>query len=604
LAVGSIAGSAAVAAMLRHRATGLRVLTDSGVEAEDGVDEVSADQVVITAAGVTVDDRTRRAACAHAVREQLDVLDLIPAGLGLERAVDVVAQLDPRTFRGDPLGNGRTAAHAMLMRRALADRLGLSEREPLPTAEFVRAAVDAKRSAPFTTEVVVSPWLPALTPGIGDAERLRAFGAHNDLTGASLALRAAHRASTVVLAGLGARWGAAALAARVAGPFLAFAGTPLRPHDLRLPALVRRPFDVAGALRCRAEAAPDRAAREAERKEYVSLLGPGPERFLEDRRGDCPICGSTELAVEVVTPDFLQGKPGTFTLERCGGCRHVFQNPRLTVEGLDYYYKDFWDGAGYEGTEAALSLLAGNYRARAEMLRAHDPDPRRWLDVGAGHGHFALFGRQVWPGATFDGLEMTDAIDVAVRLGRVDTGHRGMFPDLGDELADRYDVVTMHHYLEHTREPLDELDAAAKAVRRGGHLLIEVPDPEFPMRRVMRSYWPPWAQPQHQHFFSESGLTVELERRGFDVVEVHRGSAHLADELMLWAYYVLNRLAPNPARPWAPPPTIGQRARRYAAVVAMVPVFGATWCGDQLMAAGLRGSSRRSNTMRVLVRLR
>jgi SAM-dependent methyltransferase len=238
------------------------------------------------------------------------------------------------------------------------------------------------------------------------------------------------------------------------------------------------------------------------------------------------------------------------------------------------------------------------------MVRRHDPDARRWLDVGAGHGHFAVLARQTWPEATFDGLDMTEAIDVAVRLGRVDHGYRGMFPNMAGDLADRYDVVTMQHYLEHTREPLDELDAAAKVVRQGGHLLIEVPDPEFPLRRIMRSYWPPWAQPQHQHFFSESGLTVELQRRAFDVVEVHRGSAHLADELMLWAFYVLNRLAPNPDRAWGPPPSAGRRARRYAAIVAMVPVFGVAWSGDQLMAARLRGSSRRSNTMRLLARRR
>ena len=33
-----------------------------------------------------------------------------------------------------------------------------------------------------------------------------------------------------------------------------------------------------------------------------------------------------------------------FTLEQCGDCGHVFQNPRLTPEGLEFYYRDFYDG--------------------------------------------------------------------------------------------------------------------------------------------------------------------------------------------------------------------------------------------------------------------
>ena len=60
-------------------------------------------------------------------------------------------------------------------------------------------------------------------------------------------------------------------------------------------------------------------------------------------------------------------------------------------------------------------------------------------------------------------------------------------------MAGAYDVVSMHHYLEHTREPLDELDAAATALVPGGHLLIELPDPESRFPLVVGRWWIPWS---------------------------------------------------------------------------------------------------------------
>jgi hypothetical protein len=56
-------------------------------------------------------------------------------------------------------------------------------------------------------------------------------------------------------------------------------------------------------------------------------------------------------AVGVHVGDLLQQKPGTFTLDRCGGCGHIFQNPPVNAEGLSFYYRDFYDGLSAEKVE-------------------------------------------------------------------------------------------------------------------------------------------------------------------------------------------------------------------------------------------------------------
>ena len=90
---------------------------------------------------------------------------------------------------------------------------------------------------------------------------------------------------------------------------------------------------------------------------------------------------------------------------------------------------------------------------------------------------------------------MSESVIEAARRGRADTAYRGMFPDLARTLPRSYDVVSMHHYLEHTRDPRRELAAAALVVEPGGHLVIEGPDAEAPLARRLGRYWWQWGQP-------------------------------------------------------------------------------------------------------------
>src|SRR5262249_22966704 len=150
--------------------------------------------------------------------------------------------------------------------------------------------------------------------------------------------------------------------------------------------------------------------------------------------------------------------------------------------GLDYYYRDFYDGLNEKSYDCIFDLFVHSYLARARMLEGRQ-EPSYWLDVGAGHGHFCCVARQVWPHTTFDGLDFSESIEEAVRRRWVTRGYRGLFPSLAPALEDAYDVVSMGQYLEHTRDPEAELVAARQVLTSDGYLLIEVPDPECFMAR-------------------------------------------------------------------------------------------------------------------------
>ncbi|MEU1166592.1 class I SAM-dependent methyltransferase, partial [Streptomyces sp. NPDC005921] len=215
---------------------------------------------------------------------------------------------------------------------------------------------------------------------------------------------------------------------------------------------------------------------EALRSAYQRDLAEGTDRFFEPRRTTCPWCDSDRLTTRLRTTDLLQHKPGGFALDRCQDCGHTFQNPCLNEAGLEFYYRDFYDGLGEQKMSGTFGGRTKMYQGRAGSMVPHDPTPKNWLDVGTGRGHFCEAAREVLPGTAFDGLDFTDGVELAAREGRVEHAYRGAFPDLAPDLTARYDVVSMFHYLEHGTDPDRELRAAHETLRPGGHLLIDATD--------------------------------------------------------------------------------------------------------------------------------
>lgn len=339
------------------------------------------------------------------------------------------------------------------------------------------------------------------------------------------------------------------------------------------------------------------------RPRYHAELAEGLGRFFEERRTDCAWCGSESLVLKVVSPDLIQHKPGEFHLEECRSCGHIFQNPRLSLEGLDFYYRDFYDGYGGGEMERIFAAESQQYEGRVDMVADHtDGPPPRWLDVGTGHGHFCLVAQGRWPDTEFDGADMGSAVEEAADRGWIHHGHRGLFPELAAGLAGRYDVVSMHHYLEHTRDPKAELDAAAVVLAPGGHLLIEVPDPECTWGRILGSRWLPWFQPQHQHFVSIDNLESALRERGFTPVARHRARSNQALDLVAGIWLSLGQIAPRPGMPWLGPATLGQRAWRTAVCTVAMPVMIAVALVDRALDK-VADPGGVGNTYRVLARL-
>ncbi|CUU53925.1 2-polyprenyl-3-methyl-5-hydroxy-6-metoxy-1,4-benzoquinol methylase [Parafrankia irregularis] len=637
LPIAACAGIGLNSVRLRARVRALAVIPPAG-------QAVHPSHRFLVADGVRLDEAQRRAASAYALREGLSVLDLVPAEMAAHEVLDLARMVDPGAGRPGLLTSGRGAFQALLVEQDVWERAGLDL--PTPTrVDLVAATATLRLHASTATGLAL---LPGLSAGAGSAtQRLEIeFAAYPWAPGMPFMPLARDLA---VVAGMAAApaWALGAALLGWVQPLVVSAGRirltagelARSPLTRRLPMLrflaspvvARRtaPATTAGtAVTATATTAttatattatiptpttaaatatartprpgppvPEPAVLAAKRRQYAADLAAGVDRFLEPPFTACPWCGGAELALELLGVDCFQAKPGVFRYDRCRDCGHVFQNPRLTLDGLEFYYRDFYSGLGARLVEELFSRNSATYLDRA---RIDIPAPRRWLDVGGGFGHFCATAREVWPTTSFDGLDIGESIGQAERRGWIEHAYRGRLPDLAGTLRDRYDVVSMFHYLEHTRDPREELRAAAQVLAPGGHLIVELPNPHCPAGRWFGTYWPGWLVPQHQHLLPADNLTAALDDLGLKVLDVRFGPAHQGGDAPIALWGAWQRAAPPPSSPWldvASPAAARVRRVLLGAVTAAAMPAAIAWdvASRRYLTAG-----RRSNAYRVL----
>jgi SAM-dependent methyltransferase len=236
----------------------------------------------------------------------------------------------------------------------------------------------------------------------------------------------------------------------------------------------------------------------------------------------CLTCGTTSSTFFIAAEDDLTGRPGRFTFVTCANCGLVYQDPRLTLEAVKPYYDTEYiahQESRRWGILAPLFSAAMGSLDRAKLRlvgRYIALDARSAvLDVGCGSGSFLQRLRRE-TGASVAGV---DFVDLSARKEFDDVDfHHGVFAEqsVGRE---RFDLVTMWHFLEHDYEPRRSLAHARAALKPGGTLLIEVPRLDSLSFRLFANRWPGLQAPQHTAVYDRERLLDVVKREGFTVRE-------------------------------------------------------------------------------------
>jgi ubiquinone/menaquinone biosynthesis C-methylase UbiE len=334
------------------------------------------------------------------------------------------------------------------------------------------------------------------------------------------------------------------------------------------------------------------------RAEYENERDRG--NFFHPRTESCPWCGDRGIRWRIRVADTRQCKPGTFDMDECSSCGHLFQNPRLTGTGLAYYYRDVYDGLGRDHYSSIAERSRSAYRRRVRLLAGH-PRLEHWLDVGARHGHLCREARVSHPGTTFHALDPSEEILRARDRGWVDVAECTPLIEFAEDHPAEFDVVSLIHYLERTTSPRQEMSAVRRVLRRGGVVVIESVNPRSRYARLHGRFWYCWMAPQNLHLMPWRNVCELLEEHGFVVSRVELGAANKPFDNLAALLTALNHHLP-PARPWpwlrrAGGP-VGRRVRTGVMILAG-PLLGLALVLDLLLHGVIR-RGRGGNTYRIV----
>jgi SAM-dependent methyltransferase len=196
---------------------------------------------------------------------------------------------------------------------------------------------------------------------------------------------------------------------------------------------------------------------------------------------------------------------------KCSSCGLV----GLSVPVAESYESDYFLGDdGNPGHRDFSSAFEAQYdEARfVPELNAFDSSKGSLLDIGAALGSFMRIARRMgWEPVV--GVEISHfGQDVIAGLGfDVVADLESLDPSM------RFDLVTMHHTLEHLDDPVKTLCSIQGFLAEGGRILIEVPNWHSIQRRASGREWEDLRPDQHLWQYTPTTLVRLVEMAGLRV---------------------------------------------------------------------------------------
>jgi SAM-dependent methyltransferase len=239
-------------------------------------------------------------------------------------------------------------------------------------------------------------------------------------------------------------------------------------------------------------------------------------------RVNCPICAADDFAVEATGADYLFGDARqTYAFARCRRCNHLYLNPRPAISEIAKIYpQEYPTFTGRFG--AAAGVLArikdSVLLRRFEGFAAGAPETMSLLDVGCGDGRFLLTLRRRYPRARLAALDWEFAPAVAAELTAagiemfVGTIESAALP------AEHFDIISMNQLIEHVWDVPLVLRCCRDALRPGGRLAMETPNPGGWDRQFFRAgAWGSYYWPRHLNLFTRRHLSGLVQEAGMEV---------------------------------------------------------------------------------------
>jgi 2-polyprenyl-3-methyl-5-hydroxy-6-metoxy-1,4-benzoquinol methylase len=264
-------------------------------------------------------------------------------------------------------------------------------------------------------------------------------------------------------------------------------------------------------------------------------------------RNTCNLCNHNEFELYVTIPklgrkilkckncglifvDPLSGSFATFDFENQKHREQKYHQMRLAAEKEGKFDEDMIR------CEEAIRTL--HFKNRKEEIERYVKSGKL-LDIGCGRGFFLT--NFVGSNVDYFGIEPRRRIseEAQKRVGEnkifCGTLKEANLPD------SHFDIVTMINLIEHLPFPKETLNEVNRIMKNSGLLLIETPNVESMVPKILGKRWHAFLEYEHHYFFSKDTLTRMLKDTGFRVEKMRRGNKLFSIRYLLYRLSWYNR---------------------------------------------------------------
>lgn len=276
----------------------------------------------------------------------------------------------------------------------------------------------------------------------------------------------------------------------------------------------------------------------------------------------CLLCGNTTGNTDYKVKEMQLGLQDEFTYARCGNCGTM---QLITVpEDFNRYYpnENYYSfnmdapktNASFFKKVQAEYLLYGKYPLVGKLLTIgyHLNEQLEWLkltkaaydnailDVGTGNGSLLV----KYATLGFQNLTGIDPfINESKTAGKVRILKKSLF-----EIDGQFDIIMLHHSLEHMFEPLKALKKVYDLLTPGGRALIRIPVMDNYGWNTYGEYWCGLDAPRHIFIPTENSLKQLATGAGFQIDRFYYDSY----DYVIWCSEQYKKgIALHDARSWA-----------------------------------------------------
>ena len=92
------------------------------------------------------------------------------------------------------------------------------------------------------------------------------------------------------------------------------------------------------------------------------------------------------------------------------------------------------------------------------------------------------------------------------------------------QFSEKFNLVILNHTLEHLENPLEVLEKVKKILKPKGYLMIDLPNFDSPIAKLLKSKWPHLLPDEHLWHFTPKSFSIIFKKMDFKILAMKKAS--------------------------------------------------------------------------------